>query len=131
MFELIRRLKNFYWRGKRGWSEEDAWDIDAYLVEVIPPIVRKYKDEGSGCPGELYDKSRKNDECWRWKEILEEIAQGFEASAWIKDMKYMRQVKNPNGSYSYEEDKKVLEEMSKKAETGLQLFAKWFPNLWD
>jgi len=130
MFELIRRLKNFYWRGKRGYSDEDAWGLHSYLAEIIPPIVRMYK-KGSGCPGELYDKSRKNDECWKWKEILEEIAQGFEASVWLSDVRFMKYMKGPKDSYDLGIDEKARKEMSNKFDVGLQLFVKWFHGLWD
>jgi len=129
--ELLDRIKYFIQRGERGYSDEDTWSLQSYLAEIIPPIVRRYK-EGSGCPGELYDKSRKNDECWKWNEILEEIAQGFEASVWLSDIKFMKYTKDDyEGSYEMKMDKKARKEMSEKVDKGLQLFVKWFSALWD
>jgi len=128
--ELLDRIKYFIQRGERGYSDEDTWSLQSYLAEIIPPIVRRYK-EGSGCPGELYDKSRKNDECWKWNEILEEIAQGFEASVWLSDIKFMKYMKGTKGSYELGIDEKARKEMSDKFDVGLQLFARWFPSLWD
>jgi len=127
---IFKEIKYFYQRGKRGYSDRDAWDFDDYLSSIIIKGVRDLKENVYGCPGDLYDKDRKNDEYHKWKEILEEIASGFEAAQRIKDMSYMKRVKKDK-YYTTEVDEKKAEAMTKKYERGMKLFSKYFLNLWD
>lgn len=85
---MFEGVKYFIQRGKRGYSDQDIWSFDAYLCSIIPSAIRKLENDNHGCLGDLWDSSRKNDECWKWKEILEEIAQGFEAGRTIIETRF-------------------------------------------
>lgn len=78
-----KEIKWFIQRGKRGYADCDVWSIDWYLDSWLPEAVRELKG-GFGCPGDLYDGTKKDNECWKWQEILEDIAKGFEASRKIR-----------------------------------------------
>lgn len=75
---MVREIKYFIQRGRRGYSDRDMWCFDNYLATIIPPVVRHYKGSTT-CPPDLYDKGHKN-EYHKWDEVLEEIAQGFEVA---------------------------------------------------
>lgn len=130
MFEL---LKHYYQRCKYGFSYQDVWSFDDYLCDIIPPAVRKLKEDCCGCPGELWDKERINDECHRWKEILEEIAQGFEAAQKITGLKYFKYEKSKDSPdyFVHEIDEKKAKLLTKKYERGMELFSKYFLSLWS
>lgn len=128
---MIKEIKYFIQRGKRGWADCDVWDIDSYLSSIIPPMVRKIKD-GFGCPQEFYDKTCINDECKKWHDILEEIAQGFEAEEQIKSLsRCFKWLKTPEGLYDQELEKEKDKQLAEKYERGMELFSKYFMNLWD
>lgn len=126
---ILRKIKYFIQRGRRGYSDEDTWDFDSYLCKIIPPAIRELK-KGTGCPHEFYDKEKKNDECWKWKEVLEEIAQGFEAHDEINHMRYF-QMKKEGEYFTQEIDKERLKNLTAKQKRGMELFCKYFGNLWD
>lgn len=128
MRDYIRAIKTFVQRGNRGWADSDIWDFDSYLSDIIIAGVRDLK-KGIGCPGGLWDKEAKNKECWKWHEILEEIAQGFEAAKEMNHPRYSWEKKDTALQRKIDlEQQKVL---TKKFERGMELFGKYFFNLWD
>ena len=128
----LRKFKKWYQRAKRGYADEDVWGVNSYLCEIIPPMLRKIKEEHYGCPGNLFDASRKNDECWKWKEILEEIAQGFEAGEALinHEVTQWTPIEGKN-LYAFETDEDKIKQCSEKFNRGMELFKEYFFNLWD
>lgn len=129
---IFKEIKYFYQRGTRGWSDRDAWDIDSFLCDLLPPFLRKLKGN-HGCPSEFYDKDAINAECHKWNETIEEMAQGFESAAFIQGYGYHKWVesKEKPGHKTLEIDNEALNNAEKKMNRGLELFAKHFLNLWD
>ena len=129
---MFEEIKYFIQRGRKGYSEKDTWDFHSYLSEIIPSAIRQYREKGTGCPSGLWDKEAKNDECHRWHEVLEEIAQGFEAAEEINNSfgcRYKKELKD--GAFTYEYDKKRAKLLTEKYNRGMDLFKKYFLNLWD
>ena len=122
---LFKNIKWYYQRATRGWADCDAWSINGYLNDLLPDIIRSLKG-GVGCPGDLYDNTKKNNECWRWEEILESIIQGFIAAKELGELHYM--------TYSEKgliADEKKRENLINKYNIGMDLFRKYYMNLWD
>jgi hypothetical protein len=126
---MFRRIKYAYQRIKRGYSDEDCWSIDSHLAEIIPPMIRKLKT-GFGCPADVWDGEAKNNECHKWYDIIEEIAQGFEAYQELKNYKSYKWVKEGSGyTHKFDEEKNKL--LTEKYDKGMALFVKHFMDLWD
>jgi len=121
--DVYKDVKWFIQRGSRGYADSDVWDIGYYLCKFLPKMIRSLNKYG--CPYEYYDESNKGDECKRWKLVLEEMAQGFEAGMELFDREiYYR--------FESSEDIKNKEDvLRKKFEKGLELFCKNFFSLWD
>jgi hypothetical protein len=71
------------WRKERiehGISEGDAWDLFAYLDEVIARGARQLAENLHGCPAGMPDQFGGDIDkaCAHWQAILEEVAIGFE-----------------------------------------------------
>lgn len=52
-FRELRRLHK--WRKQRikfGFCDVDWWDMDIWLLEILPAMLRKLANEGCGYPGE-------------------------------------------------------------------------------
>jgi hypothetical protein len=127
---VLKKVKHFYQRAARGYSDEDVWDFDTYLSSMMPGALRQLK-KGYGCPSEFYDDKNRNLECEKWHVALEEMALGFEAAAFIKNCGYRKWVEREDGFVSIETDTDALINAKKKMEKGLSLFAKYYLDLWD
>ncbi len=127
---MFKEIKYFIQRGKRGYSDRDMWSIVNYLSKTVPSMIRKLKNTGSGCPSDLYDNKCINNECHKWKEVLEEIAQGFECMEEINITRFNKKVVDERGCVHFEYDEKLAEELLKKQQRGMELFSKYYNNLW-
>jgi len=127
---MFKELKWFFQRGKKGYSDRDLWSPCEYLCTLIPPMMRDLAKRSYGCPGNLWDAKAKNNECHRWEEVLEEIAQGFEAAKEL-DTGCMITKKTEDGYYRMEFDKEKAKQCTTKFERGMFLFQKYFFSLWD
>lgn len=76
-----RRLRGFWQRGKRGWSNSDTWGLDHHLSEVIRDSVQHLKETTHGYPG-TPDVPTFED----WKRILDEISEGMQAHLDMMDV---------------------------------------------
>lgn len=146
---IPREIAYFCQRGWRGYSDRDCWGIDGFLMEILPPMIRKIKDNIHGCPVEFAGEDNKHDTvedgCIKWAAVLEKMAAGFDAAKKMDDAEYLDKVplkegEKPSGhmgkiwpdvDFKYvinEEKRKLLEQQQ---EEGLDLFRKYFFNLWD
>jgi hypothetical protein len=97
-----RKIKWFFQRVFRGWSDADLWCLDYHLARYIYPRLKAFiKSRRMG----FYDNGGK----WtsqHWEEILRKMLKSFK---WLLDEK--------------PEDKTIQE--------GFELFGKHFMSLWD
>jgi len=125
MFYFLKQIKYGWQKYKRGWSDEDVWDFDSYLTGIIIPALKRLKENHVGCPGDLWDEKVKNNECHKWQEILEEMIQGFKACEEIDKPSWIK------GGFRREVDIKRLDVLEKKYKRGMELFCRYYRNLWD
>lgn len=128
---FFREIKYFIQRGRRGFSDQDCWSFDDYLCGIIIGGLRRLKDKNNGCPSEFFDAYRKNNECKRWDDTLETMAQGFEAHRLLKEGAYQLRLRKKKTEYAIELDFMTGEQRKKKADEGMALFMKFFGALWD
>lgn len=119
--------KAFIQRGWRGYADSDVWGLDSYLSEWLPSALRRLNK--SGCPASLVDSDHPTDEeikegSRRFKRILEQMAEGFEAAKQIDDLEW-----HVRGNK--EESDRRRKMMEDKERLGFELFTKWYHNLWD
>ena len=123
VWTLPQEIKWRWQRSKRGYADCDLWGLDSYLSEWLPKALRQLSKDISGCPQELWDKSNKKNQCWKWSKIIREMANGFEAAQDIIDLKYVYKGGKIN--------EKKYKKLKSKFEKGMQLFSKYFFGLWD
>ena len=127
------RIKYYMQRGRRCWSDQDAWAIDYWLVSGLIPMVERLKKEKLGVPTSMY-KDEDEDSVnavsvptdfadvlaeQRWDNILGEIIYGLKCAKKLQDM-----------DYDYE-DKKLTKRLTKSAQKSFTLIGKHLFNLWD
>lgn len=112
----IKRLKYILQRILRGWSDEDMWEYDMFVVRKIRPSLKAFvmiKKNGSGYPASL-----KNME--EWKDILTKIERAF-------DLYYEMEITGTKKHKSFESKIKAY----KETEEGFALFGKFLRGMWD
>lgn len=67
--KLYYNIKYFIQRGKRGYSDFDLMDIDAFLLELIPNMLKDFKEKTDGFPLDLDEDI--------WNCILDEMINCF------------------------------------------------------
>ena len=130
--DIPREIKWFIQRGRRGYADCDTWSLDAYLCKWLPIAIRELKDRSLGYPsficGHKVGSGKCTSECdekgsKRWKSILEDMAQGFEAGSVFEEDYFI----DDKGKFEREKYKAL----QKKFDKGMLLFKKYFFNLWD
>lgn len=105
-----RKVKWFIQRGKRGWADVDAWDIDSYLTPImIGMLSRMLKGGILGYPDGISPEE--------WEDNLKRMLEGFQAAQQILNDEY-----------------RIGEDLDAKMATfhlGMDLFNQWYFSLWD
>lgn len=124
LFSIPQNIKHYHQRGKRGWADIDAWDIDSHLVEVLPPMLRHVANKGISYPGRYpYDTHKK------WKKALLIAADDIEAYSKLEEKRLPKDFGiDPNVTKQYHKDCKKAAERTTK---GMKFIAKNFFDLWD
>lgn len=108
-------------RAQRGWDDNSHYSVPSWLGTIMPEILREIKQKKIGFPisflpqycDNITEEIRK--ECKeKWNKELDKIIAGFEAGFEV-DQYLLRQ--------NTEEYKTSLE--------GMELFVKYYFNLWD
>ena len=130
--DFFRQIKWFFQRGTRGWADCDAWDAYTYLADLIPAMMKELK-KGSGCPSPFFNDMAETGEnpCIEWHKVLDEISLGFQAARDLDHYMYRKFVKTEEGNERMGHDYESQENLIKQMRKGLDLFAKYYINLWD
>ena len=129
--ELPSCTKFFIPRGRRGWSDQDAWSIDYWLVDNLIPMLKRLKNDSRGTPMSMFRKkdgvdkdgnptdraSRLADQ--RWDDMLGEIIYGLKCAKALQELNY---------DYKDENKTKLL---NKRVEKTFTLIGKHLFTLWD
>ena len=106
------KIKWFIQRGYRGYSDNDTWGLDWYLVTWLPAAIRTIKDSYYH-DGHPVGMTRKG-----WETRLERIADGFDAA---------REIQDPIHPWNSTKQRQAWRRFNK----GMKLFHKHFFSLWD
>ena len=134
IMEFPSKVKWFYQRGSRGWSDRSAWSIDTWLVNNLIPMLERLKRDKHGTPTSMFrmkgGESYKfyygisTDEAdvlaaQRWNNVLSEIIYGLKCAKKLQDM-----------DYNYK-DKKLTKRLTKSYQRSFELIGKHLFSLWD
>ena len=121
-YDFRRRCQRF----KRGWSYGDVWDIDAWFIRTVKPMLIHLRDHGIGIPSELYVDGE--NERVNWENILTEMVGCLE----LMDENVVREhLGILDSDYSFESYKKARDLMEENKDRFFELFSKYFFALWD
>ena len=108
---IFKKIKNFWQRGTRGYSDYDLGDFDQYLSTIITKGLLKFTKLDYGVPTEFCKKGSVDEGKEKWDATIYEIIKGFSIS----------------------EEKSYLEmsdSEKKQFDKSFKLFKKYFSNFW-
>jgi len=157
--DTYRKIKWFIQRGRRGWADCDTWSMDYYLDGWMPSALRHLKKHKHGVPNEVFPTGKQyvrkdgnpNKAAWkvasrRWDRILNQIIEGFEASARVKHGLYEKELgpypgRRPKDKTKEEwravrderfvKSQKLAKRDTKIFKKGMLLFVEHYWSLWD
>jgi hypothetical protein len=129
--EKIFNIKVRCQRFMRGYAYSDVWDIDAWFMTNIKPMLIHLRDHGIGIPMDLYQEGVENERA-AWEEVLTEM---------ITCLDYMEEdfVLEKLGFYDGDGYKTMTKEdyeavnnmMESNKNRFFELFSEHFYSLWD
>ena len=140
--EMYREVKYFIQRGRRGWSDRDAWSLDYYLTSWMPEALGYIRKHKHGVPIDMYDAKDVNDygnpskdgqaaaEA-RWDLPIGQMISGFEAARRIVDTDYPELQEDIGSKKWIKEYKRLTKRDEKIMNEGMKLFVKHLFDLWD
>lgn len=63
-FNWFRKLHNFYQRGKKGYCNEDLWDLYDWFTGIFPKMLEDFMKQSQGYPANGYPPKEDNEEIW-------------------------------------------------------------------
>lgn len=121
-------LRKRYQRFKRGWAYSDVWDIDAWFMDIIKPMLIHLRDHGVGIPLSLYEEGVENERA-AWEAILNEMIECLdymEEDAVLKKLGLYECT-----SWKKEDYEAVTNMMENNKNRFFELFGEYFYSLWD
>lgn len=114
---LYDHVKYFIQRGRRGWSDRDAWGWYNHHAEMMVGVLQYLRQHKHGYPTGLTPS--------KWAKKLNVMEQGFQA-----------RIDEENDVTSYKtlsrpEERKLIFSRRRKLMLGLKYFRTYYYNLWD
>ena len=104
-------------------NRHDTYSLCDTLALVIYPALKKFREIGIiGCPGSLAEGKTVEEGCKEWGEMIDKMIFSFQEIA--------NNNKNQPPLTRTEEQKNNYLAYHKKIQEGLNLFAKYYQNLW-
>ena len=116
--EIIHADDNWKSEVNVSIDPQDIWDLDSCLAEIIVPALQRFRKETHSYPAEFADD---NEGFKKWEALLDKMIWSFEQAI---------------DGYNQEIDKKRFDmdaqkQYIKEVQEGIDLFAKYYMNLWD
>lgn len=62
---IKNKIKMVYQREKRGYADQDVWNIDCWFLDIMPKMLKQLKETSHGYPATLTEKE--------WSDILDRM----------------------------------------------------------
>lgn len=114
---MIRWLRRFWERGRKGYCYEDLWSFDNWLSKTLAKGLREFKALNHGYPNDIND--------WdEWMAVLDEMIECFEEQT--RDIENIAHDENVLETW-----RKRHEHQKRQLHRGLELLEKYYYDLWD
>jgi len=103
----------------RGYDDTAFWSLDRYLLDIILPVLKEYRENGHGIAiVDGFEEKPFEEQEKEWHRILDSMINSFQM------------LKEDDEDFVIH-DKEWYEKHYQQIQEGLQLFAKHYQTLWD
>ena len=118
---MIKEIKRFFERGRKGYCYEDLWQFDNWLSNTIARGLKEFKSNCHSYPSEAVT--------WeQWMAILDEMIECFEEQVRGDDN---IPVKSDGKTLDFDVWDKRRAHKREKLKRGLEILGKYYYDLWD
>jgi len=107
IFLLKRKIKHFYQKRTRGFSDDETWSLYTNIAKYTLPRLKRLREINFGVPCDVYTEKT-------WNKILDDMIFAINFAANHDDMDVSSLTKKD----------------CKRINRGLNLFGKYFMDLW-
>lgn len=135
--DIWRNIKNMRMRISRGWCWQDLWNMNDWLLEILPDMLRTLANKASGYPGSPpFDTEEK------WRDWLTDLAWRFEYCQEDKVLarnEYAKEYYKPFPSLPvdevrelyFKENERLFAERQRMLKQAFNELSEHIDNLWD
>lgn len=118
--EIKYYVKRSWQRAKRGWADSDTWNMDMYLLEILPQMLHHLAEHAHGHPCDMTPEV--------WGAYLHNTAYLLEnAREEVRDQKN----EYTDETEYFERDRALFEEQKIMVAEAFKMLAERFYDLWD
>lgn len=121
--EKLNELKMQKTKSQKGFCVEDTWSVDYWFLNTVPKILIEFNKNRMGHPTDMTDKE--------WGNIIDRMIFCFEEA----NEDTCSQINEYNFDIDTEKwlkrEDEISEYQNNMKNEGLELFSKYFWNLWD
>lgn len=139
--DKIHNVKMFIQRGKKGYCDEDLWEMDHWFSKLLPRMLEEFKTKNLGIPSYLnravindkvVDVDYKLDDCGGQlsTEQMDKVYQDDIQYMIDKCKLYDNDDYYTKDNLTTEQLKQLSEEQLDKFKSAIHLFAELAPHLW-
>ena len=125
VYHFFQNLQHAYRRAVYGWTWEDAWNLNDWLLAVLPPMLRCIAEEGMAYPG----PGTKFGTPEKWHSHLHELANTLESlqeQNWEKRNEF-----STDNKMWWIREKELVQERNRLLVDTFTTFGKNFNHYWD
>lgn len=120
-------FRAMWFRIRNGWDSSDTWSLDYTVAKFIIPRLKYFKKVNNGIPNKIYKKYKdSNKKCSEntevaykeWNKIIDKMILAFQ------------RIIDEDEDFHDWKDKKYWNKQEKIKKEGLDLFRKYFNDLW-
>ena len=132
--ELFCNLKNAYRRAKYGWAYSDCWNMDSWLLEILPQMLRHMADEGCAYPG--YEPFETPEKWEDWLHSMADVLESLQEDNWYSQNEYAKDFHIRHNDKELDqlyflETENLYNERQQLLENTFAQLVKNFNSLWD
>ena len=87
--EIFGMIRDMFHRAKYGWAYSDVWNLNDWLIGILPPMLRHMADYGCAYPGDVkFDTPEKwND----WLHSMADVLESLQEENWYGQNEYEKE----------------------------------------
>lgn len=130
LWDLENRIHAF----RYGYPKWAKWNINDWFLKSIIPMLDSMIKDGCSCPGNFVREEDHENPFEDWRKVLQEMKEGFETYLSYENFEEWTELKKKHSGTNdefWKEWREIEGRAIEKLHNSLDLFKKYFIDLWD